>query len=149
MPPAITSKLALLSASAIFGWRHIYGSRLGKSFFERLIPLNPLRPLSGGFRDCSSRSLRDVLFALLSASAIFGWRHIYGSRLGKSFFERLIPLNPLRPLSGGFRDCSSRSLRDVLFALLSASAIFGWRHIYGSRLGKANKFALLSASAYI
>ena len=62
--------------------------------------------------------------------------HIYGSRLGKSFFERLIPLNPLRPLSGGFRDCSSRSLRDVLFALLSASAIFGWRHIYGCASAK-------------
>ena len=34
-------------------------------------------------------------------------------------------------------------------ALLSASAIFGWRHIYGSRLGITNKFVLLSASAYI
>ena len=49
MPPAITSKLALLSASAIFGWRHIYGSRLGIT----------------------------NKFVLLSASAIFGWRHIY------------------------------------------------------------------------
>ena len=59
--------------------------------------------------------------ALLSASAIFGWRHIYGSRLGIT----------------------------NKFVLLSASAIFGWRHIYGSRLGITNKFVLLSASAYI
>ena len=38
------------------------------------------------------------------------------------FLRKTAHLNPLHPLSGGFRDCPSRSLRDVLFALLSASA---------------------------
>ena len=42
------------------------------------------------------------------------------------FLRKTAHLNPLHPLSGGFRDCPSRSLRDVLFALLSASAIFGF-----------------------
>ena len=35
------------------------------------------------------------------------------------------------------------------FVLLSASAIFGLRPFILLRLGKANKFVLLSASAYI
>ena len=51
------------------------------SFFERLPVYPSLHPLSGGFRDCSSRSLRDVLFALLLASAYIS------SKKGEKRFE--------------------------------------------------------------
>ena len=59
-------------------------------------------------------------------------------------------LNPLHPLSGGFRTYPVRSLRDLY--LLCARLL---RYLYASRphilgrLGRANKFALRSASAYI
>ena len=67
-------------------------------FLRKTAHLNPLHPLSGGFRDCPSRSLRDVLFALLSASAIFGWRHIYGCASAKQI--NLLCSRLLRYLAG-------------------------------------------------